>query len=88
MLFRTNFAHILFFSLKPKQKKGGQNDPLEQLMMTNQSLLTDTVVVNYKPPWKLFRRRTKTLGGDGKFFPKNIEKVKSKSSAYHLIRTS
>ena len=88
MLFRTNFSHILSFSLKLKQKKEGRNDPLEQLMMTNQSLLTDTIVVNHKPLWKLFRRRTKTLGGDGKFFPKNIEKVKSKSSAYHLTRTS
>ena len=74
--------------MKLKQKKEGQNDPLEQLMMTNQSLLTDTIVVNHKPLWKLFRRRIKTLGGDGKFFPKNIEKVKSKSSAYHLTRTS
>ena len=88
MLFRTNFAHTLFFSMKLKQKKEGRNDPLEQLMMTNQILLTDTIVVNHKPLWKLFRRRSKTLGGDGKFFPKNIEKVKSKSSAYHLTRTS
>ncbi len=88
MLFRTNFAHTLFFSMKLKQKKEGRNDPLEQLMMTNQILLTDTIVVNHKPLWKLFRRRTKTLGGNGKFFPKNIEKVKSKSSAYHLTRTS
>lgn len=88
MLFRTNFAHTLSFSMKLKQKKEGQNDPLEQLMMTNQSLLSDAIVVNHKPLWKLFRRRTKTLGGDGKFFPKNIEKVKSKSSAYHLTRTS
>ena len=88
MLFRTNFAHTLFFSMKLKQKKEGRNDPLEQLMMTNQILLTDTIVVNHKPLWKLFRRRTKTLGGNGKFFPKNIEKVKSKSSAYHLTRSS
>ena len=88
MLFRTNFAHTLFFSMKLKQKKEGQNDPLEQLMTTSQSLLTDTIVVNHKPLWKLFRRRTKTLGGNGKFFPKNIEKVKSKSSAYHLTRSS
>lgn len=88
MLFRTKFAHTLFFSLKLKQKKEGQNDPLEQLMMTNQILPNDTIVVNHKPLRKLFRRRTKTLGGNEKLFPKNIEKVKSKSSAYHLTRTS
>ena len=88
MLFRTNFAHTLFFSMKLKQKKEGRNDPLEQLMMTNQILLTDTIVVNHKPLRKLFRRRTKTLGSNEKLFPKNIEKVKSKSSTYHLIRIS
>lgn len=88
MLFRTNFALTLFFSMKPKQKKEGRDDPLEQLMMTNQILLTDMIMVNHKPLRKLLCRRTKTLGSNEKLFPKNIEKVKSKSSAYHLTRTS